>query len=414
MPDAQPRMRVLVVAYGCEPGRGSEGGAGWGVVQALQRFSDCTVITGPESGAPLERWKTQNPDTSLNTMTIREPLWAPALRRNRIGQFLVYLAWQRRAGKVGRRLVAARRFDVALHASLSTFWLPSVVIDLGLPSVWGPVGGAVTTARKLWPLLGWRGTAIESIDWLAVRLMSLLPGTRRTWREAGMRIAQNEETVRRLPRDLQSGTAVLSHAVFHEVPVRDAVKRPEVAGNYVAWVSAMESRKGPELAVRALAVTSPGIEMIMAGDGPERPRLEDLARELGISDRIRFEGRVSHDRALEIIGDGTVALFTGMREEGGLALAEAMLLGTPVVVLANGGAATIARSSTDPSRVSMIAPTGVSSTIAAIATALEHQIAREQDGVFRERSSLLDQDAAVRELEVLVRSAYTSGMRSGE
>jgi glycosyltransferase involved in cell wall biosynthesis len=50
-------------------------------------------------------------------------------------------------------------------------------------------------------------------------------------------------------------------------------------------------------------------------------------------------------------------VFTGLREEGGLALAEAMLMGAPVIVLAHGGAGHIARSATDPSRVILVAPT---------------------------------------------------------
>jgi glycosyltransferase involved in cell wall biosynthesis len=381
------------------------------MVRALQRFSDCTVVTGPESGAAMDRWLSAHPDPTLGVETVPEPSWASTFKRYRIGEFLVYLAWQRRAGKVGRRLVASEHHDVAFHATLSAFWLPSIVVDLGLPSVWGPVGGAVTTPRTLWSFLGWKGVVVEAVDWFAVRVMSLLPATRRTWRTATIRIAQNDETVQRLPSGLRVGTTVLNHAMFHDVSVAAASHDERPTKRYVAWVSPMESRKGPELAVRALAMTSSDIEMVMAGDGPQRRRIEDVARELGVEDRISFEGMVPHDRALEIIQQADVALFTGLREEGGLALAEAMLLGTPVVVLANGGAAAIARASTDPERVSLIAPKRSSATAKAMAAAIERQMEQERTRPAGARRPLIDRAAAIEELERLVRAARGIGSK---
>lgn len=409
MVDDQQRPKILVVGYLCVPGRGSERGAGWGLVRALQRFADCTVITGPESGAAIRAWMEANPDTSLREVTVREPLWAPALKSSRIGEFLVYLGWQRRAVRKGRSLAESGRFALALHATLSAFWLPSAATEWGLPSVWGPVGGAVTTPWRLWGLLGWRGVLVEVVDWIAVRVMSLLPATRRTWRRATLRVVQNEETLGRLPRSLRDETVVLNHAVFHSIHntggAESDPRSDGIVGGRVAWVSPMESRKGPELAVRALGMADPAIEMIMVGDGPEMSRIQGIAQDLGLLGRIHFEGMVRHDRALEIIRGADVALFTGMREEGGLALSEALLLGTPVVVLANGGAGTIARSSTDQDRVTLVEPAGVSDTIAAVATALEHQVTRERGGGRHPRRPLIDQDAAVSELARLVAAA---------
>ena len=38
--------RVLAVAYAREPGRGSEPGAGWGLVHVASSFTHCTILTG--------------------------------------------------------------------------------------------------------------------------------------------------------------------------------------------------------------------------------------------------------------------------------------------------------------------------------------------------------------------------------
>lgn len=409
MADLDRRLRTIVIGYLCEPGRGSERGAGWGMLQGLLQFSDCTLICGPESGPRIRRWMSSHPTASLDLVVVSEPLWAPAFKRNRIGEFLTYLAWQRRARRVGRELASRRHFDVAFHATLSAFWLPSVATDLGLPSVWGPVGGAVTTPTALWPLLGWRGVGVELVDWIAVRVMSLLRSTRRTWHSADVRIVQNAQTLQRLPSDLRAETVVMNHAEFHRVSVSDGVEAPARSGGYVAWVSPMESRKGPELAVRALAETPNDTKMIMAGDGPERPRIEALARSVGVADRIDFVGLVPHPEALAIIRDADVAMFTGMREEGGLALAEAMLFGTPVVVLANGGADALARAATDPQRVERVQPRGMARTVASMAAALETQLERGRTEPGQVRSPLIDQKDAVEKLQELVLRAVSRG-----
>jgi glycosyltransferase involved in cell wall biosynthesis len=198
---------------------------------------------------------------------------------------------------------------------------------------------------------------------------------------------------------------VLNHAEFHRVAVPEVAASTEPANRYVAWVSPMESRKGPELAVRALAAAPEPIKMVMAGDGPERRRMEALALDLGVADRIDFVGMVPHRRALEIIQGAEVAIFSGMREEGGLALAEALLLGTPVVVLANGGADAIARAVIDPQSVIRVEPRGTDETVAMMTAALVEQVGNQQNRPKRERIPLIDQAASVDALQQLVRVA---------
>ena len=399
-------VRSIVVAYKCEPGRGSEKGAGWGVVRAVAGFSHCTVVTGPDSGPVLESWLDSNPNSPIDVVTIQEPRWAAIARRHRIGEFVAYLAWQRAARKAILEMDPTSHFDVAVHASLSAFWLPSITVDLGLPTVWGPVGGAVTTPYRLWPLLGAKGSLDEIVDMVAVRIMTLLPATRRTWRKATVCVAQNAATVARLPASVRARTTVLNHALFHEVEDAPPHPRNEVQEPYIVWLSPMEARKGPELAIRAFAECDPAVRILMVGDGPDRARTERLAATLGIEGRITFTGFVPHDRAVAIIRDAEVAVFTGLREEGGLALAEAMLTGTPVVVLANGGASTLAESSTDHSRVTRVRPDSVDRTVSAMAEAIMHQwrLSRSLDPA-HQRTPLIDSDGAMERYAALARIA---------
>src|SRR5581483_8728199 len=94
-------------------------------------------------------------------------------------------------------------------------------------------------------------------------------------------------------------------------------------------VSRLTEQKGVDVAVRALASLPDDTVLVVLGEGPERPRLESLARELGVARRVFLLGRVP-DVATWL--RRASALVHPARWEGfGLAVLEAMLAGLPVV-----------------------------------------------------------------------------------
>ncbi len=398
------RPRVAVFAYACEPGKGSEPGAGWGLVEALAGFAACTVLHGPEHTEAIRHDGTLSDGVSCRFVEVPEPGWARWAKWHRIPWFLAYLAWLRRARNVAVALHEEEPFDAAHHATYAVYWLPSPATRLGVPSIWGPVGGAVVTPRRLWPLLGWRGLITEVVDLVLVRFAAAWPATRRTWRAATVRVLQNSATARRMPGAWSAEAELLNHAVFAKAPEAHGGERSD----HLLWVSPMDARKGPALAVRAMALTPDDVQLVMVGDGPRRRAVERLAQRLGVADRIEFRGWVPRDEAIRLMGTAAAVVFTGLREEGGLALAEAMLVGSPVIVLAHGGARDIAESAVDPSRVTLVEATTVAGTAERLAAAMtDSSRARREPG-----GPLLDQAAARERIEAIFTTAIAGPGRS--
>jgi hypothetical protein len=378
------RPRILVFAYACEPDRGSEPGAGWGLVRSVSEFADCVVLVGPEHGPGLRSQRITRTASPPQFIEVPEPIGAASAKMHRVTWFLLYLAWLRRANAVGRRLHAQVPFDLIFHATYSTYWLPTPATQYDVPCVWGPVGGAVITPFSLWPALGIRGICGELLDMSLVTLMSWLPATRRTWRHAAVHLVQNERTRSRLPQPVRASARVLNHAFFTEVPVMPARRH---SGPCV-FVGSLVARKGPRLAVRALAYAHSEVQLRILGDGHERRPLERLAKRLKVADRVHFEGQVPRAMVLASLTEACCVVFTGLREEGGIALAEALLLGVPVIVLANGGAETIAAAATDRDRVALIPPGSIEATARRIGEAMDRFSRAEGTS----NTPLLDQD----------------------
>jgi glycosyltransferase involved in cell wall biosynthesis len=88
-------------------------------------------------------------------------------------------------------------------------------------------------------------------------------------------------------------------------------------------------------AIRALAEVRQVLEsatLTIVGEGPERPRLERLADELGVGNAVQLAGRVSESAKVEILERSDLLVACSVREGWGLTPTEAARLGTPAVV----------------------------------------------------------------------------------
>jgi rhamnosyl/mannosyltransferase len=100
----------------------------------------------------------------------------------------------------------------------------------------------------------------------------------------------------------------------------------------IGYVGRHARYKGLPVLVDALN-RMPGVHALIGGDGAYREVAEARARELGISDRVHFLGRLSHRDKLKLLAALDVFAFpsTEITEAFGISQMEAMLCGTPVV-----------------------------------------------------------------------------------
>jgi glycosyltransferase involved in cell wall biosynthesis len=362
-------LKVLLSAFACEPGRGSELEAGFRTLLAAGSRHDVWVLTLPRSIPALEDALRHHPRRSSIHL---EPLGLDLLDSERlrprgaVGFQLRYDRWQRLAGGRARALDDKIGFDLMHHVTVSSYWTRLGIGSTDKPLVWGPVGGGVDPPVRLLVSLGLRG-ASEAVARILVRpVIANLPPIHRSRRHVVVLLAQNEATARRiggagLVRVVSNALAVEPDGSLNEGErTRDLL----FVGRLVAW-------KGPMLALRGLRELNDRRAVLrFCGIGPEQARLEKAARRWGLGRRVRFEGYLPREELLRLLAKAGALIHPALHEEAGLSVAEALSLGTPVVCLDRGGPAELVRQ-WPLTPAALIPPTTPEATALAIAAALD-------------------------------------------
>lgn len=335
---------MLVSAYACEPGKGSEPAVGWNWARQMARFHEVWVITRANNRQPIEKALASHPLPKVHWTYFDLPRWACFWKKGGRGVHAYYYLWQAGAYFAARRLHKQVGFDLVHHATFVTYWAPSFLAFLPVPFIWGPVGGGESAPRSFRRCLGPRGRASELLRDLGRRLGECDPFVRMTARRAALALATTDQTERRLWSLGCRSVSVLTQVALPQdevcrlgmIPLRrtDPFRLVSI-GNLLHW-------KGTELGLRAFARFHrhfPDSEYWVVGDGPERRRLEAMAVHLGIAEAVTFWGAIPRVQALEKLAECDVLMHPSLHDSGGWVCVEAMAAGRPVVCLDLGGPA---------------------------------------------------------------------------
>jgi glycosyltransferase involved in cell wall biosynthesis len=113
--------------------------------------------------------------------------------------------------------------------------------------------------------------------------------------------------------------------------------RPGPAGDYVFTVGRLNKIKRFDLLVRAMKHTASGVRAVIAGDGPEREALADLARKLGVEARVALPGWVGDEEMVELYAGCLAVFYAPYDEDYGYVTVEALKAHKPVVTTVDSG-----------------------------------------------------------------------------
>ncbi len=155
---------------------------------------------------------------------------------------------------------------------------------------------------------------------------------RRTLAEARRLCTISRNTAQRLERFLG-----LQGEAVYPPPALGSSLRPGDFGDYVLSVGRLDPMKRVDLLVSGLAESSGSTRAVIVGDGPERERLEAMARDAGIADRVEFTGRTDDERLVDLYAGCLGVFYAPYDEDYGYVTVEAFRSCKPVITTADAG-----------------------------------------------------------------------------
>jgi glycosyltransferase involved in cell wall biosynthesis len=349
-PDQKP-LRVLLSAYACEPGKGSEPGVGWNVARELSSKVSLCVITRANNRTAIESsgedWIQQ-----VQWIYWDPPKWLTFWKKGGRGVQLFYGIWQYGVKAVAERALATHDFDIIHHLTFGKYWIPSRLAGLPRPFVFGPVGGGECSPPGLAACRSLRGRITEIAKSLAIELVAQFPGTKSLYRSAAWSFAATAQTELALRQLGVSRVSILPQSGIRpsDLPRIDSALIPRdsddlrlvTAARLIHW-------KAIDLAIESVAVASKtiNVRLTVLQTGPELERLKALARRLGIEDLVEFKGRLPRlEDVYQEIARADALVHPALHEAFGQACLESLALGVPVICLNWGGPGLIVDSET--------------------------------------------------------------------
>ena len=329
-----PSRRVLIGAYACEPGVGSEGGVGWSWTRQIALRNDCTVITRKNNVEKIERAARVEGLDSLTVIGYDLPMWMRFWKRKSRGALAYYYLWQLGLALFARRLDRERNFDLVQHITFVTSWMPSGLALVNKPFVWGPVGQHPRIPRRFLSKATLKTRLIEMYKaGIKSTFLMLDPLLHLTMRRANRILSIGSEFESRV--DFPVG------AMVERMPAVgvDSMAEGQKAGTRVLFSGRLVELKGPGLALESFAITysgHPEATLTFLGTGPLQRQLEERAVELGVDGAVHFPGMLPHEQALDLMATADVFLFPSF-EGAGMVVPEAMAAGAVVLCLDFGG-----------------------------------------------------------------------------
>lgn len=350
------RLRVLVLGPDCHPDRVSIPKVTYSHAAALAQLHDVTLVAGSPVEADLRR--AQAPFRAIEVVrtpwldrtwalcerTIMKDKWDTQVKTAFSLPFALGFEW--RAWQQLRRRIFAGEFDVVLRLLPMVPTIPSpfafFLRNGPIPFVIGPLNGGLP-----WPSgFSQLGRQREWISYFR-NMYRFLPFARSTYRHAAAIIAASSQVYSEFAASYPNKLFFVPEpGIASSLCLVDPRQTEPGAKLELIFVGGLVPRKACDLAVRAAAplLRDDRAHFTIIGDGPERTRIEQITRSLGIEKNVTFCGWISQAEVFKRLRATDIMMFPSIRDNGAGAIFEGLANGAVPVVVDFGGPGDIVHS----------------------------------------------------------------------
>lgn len=334
-------MKVLINAYACSPGMGSEPGMAWNWVVNLAKFCELYIITEGEFREKIDAVvptleQGGNMHFYYNPVSdeIRKMCWNQGDWRF----YKYYRQWQWKTYLIAKDICEKEKIAVLHQLNMIGFREPGYLWKLskenGAPFVWGPIGGL-----KQFP------TAYLKEAGLKMQLFMRLKNFLNIWQlKHEKRVDEALKTAKLLISSIpDSYRALKKYKGLESIVIPEtgcflsediSTSRFDTEEFHIMWVGKFDFRKQLPLALQAVALAkNPKLKLDVYGSGSvdQVEMAKNIAEELGISDLVIWHGNQQNDVVMEAMRKAQLFFFTSVNEDTSTVVLEAVSNRLPVV-----------------------------------------------------------------------------------
>ena len=331
-------IKILINAYACSPGMGSEPGMAWNWVSNLARFCELYIITEGEFRDKIEEvvpTLEQGGNMHFYYNPVSEEIRKMCWNQGDWRFYKYYREWQWKTYLLAKDICQKEHIDILHQLNMIGFREPGYLWQLskenGVPFVWGPVD-----AKDKFPVAYLDGAGLKTK--LFMRLKNFLTGIQLRYSKRVLLAAHQSSVIFSASSNSQrsfkkymnidspllneTGCYVQDHAI---------VDKTDKETFDVLWAGTMDFRKQLALALQTVAKSENNKLRLHIMGGGDAESYQSLAKSYGIADKCIWHGAVSHDEVQDIMQKSDVFLFTSLAEGTPHVVLEAISNNLPVV-----------------------------------------------------------------------------------
>lgn len=327
--------KILVSAYGCEPLKGSEPGVGWNWVLQMAKNNQLYVITRANNQCVIEEYLPSDIKNNVTFYYYDTPHFIKRLKNKAKGLYFYYFFWQIGIIPLAKRIIKNNRVDYVMHLTFGSMWMPTFMPFLGIPFIWGPVGGGDCEPRSFLKLLAPKQRIIQSFRYAMNKTALINPLIFVPALKAKAILCRTQNSADVIPQCFQSKVrVVLETSMGEDIFIYKKHDRNDGKIRFVSTGRLLPS-KNILSAIRSLQYLPKELdyEYFIIGSGNQKNEIEKEIITNKLSNKVRILDEMPRSEVLNELQKADIFLFPSLREGGSWALMEAMAIGLPVICL---------------------------------------------------------------------------------
>lgn len=335
---------ILILAYQISPTKGSEYSVAWNYVTRMSKYNRLTVIYGVsgehlgDCGEMKEYLKRNyfpnvkficvSPNQKTNILN-----WCNRHNFFNYTFYWAYRSWQKQVYDEVKNLMENKHFDLIHFVGPIGYREPGYLWKLGIPYLWGPIGGSNKTnviLQKHTSLLAWFKFRLRNVmNEIQLRKNKRL---KLALENTDLLLTATTENQKKIERILHKKSSYLpENAIAADISLN--VEKFNTDKYHFVIIGSLIERKAVHILLESLIFVKHKDLLIIdiIGDGPTRSLLEEFSRKQNIDYIIRWHGHLSRIEAIKIFNSAHFHVITSLSEGNPTTIWEAMSHGVPTM-----------------------------------------------------------------------------------